>query len=538
MDSRSFRRLAWALPVLVFAFAVAMVPRLAAGPAVAAPAIDPAPFPPGFDYPQTAQTVLGWVRGRSGQSMRKHGWSVFAGLNQKTADGSFVWRTWYTSTQAFPWQYARSGTDPNRPSMMSRRNVHQAEGVGGDPNLSVPGDPVYPLPDRVKGRYSGCVAGTGLIDGPTFQSNGDIMVAGVIYNESAFQWIQNERLYDARVLTSQLSPNRQAPPTVIGEFPHEAIVLKPMWWPVKGTGTTALPIWDSPPPSADGSSGDGLQGARYSGFEVQSLWKRAVAITAGSPGGTATVTYLNGVLDANGKRQLGPITYQDAPVVPLERFYHLTFSGADLAVMDRCDRALLDASAMWNYGRPFAAGDSLALIAMHIMTKEKPGWTFQSVWWHDQALACSTNPSSCNGTSSRPASYGSNRPAQLPGDTTWQNYFMVTTYGEEQVPGNANAWPPGAANQAGKWPVAYNPYIELAATHPIATNCMNCHHRAAWPARPASGSTAGRHSSYLAGGANVPDTQDTFTRTNPIFNGLLELDSMWAVSDRAHNPPR
>ena len=112
---------------------------------------------------------------------------------------------------------------------------------------------------------------------------------------------------------------------------------------------------------------------------------------------------------------------------------------------------------------------------------------------------------------------------------------MVTTYGEEQVPGNPNAWPPGTANQAGKWPVAYNPYIELAATHPIATNCINCHHRAAWPPRSAA---PGRHSSYLAGGANAPDTQDTFTRTHPVFNGLLELDSMWAVSDRAHNPPR
>ncbi|HEY9422333.1 MAG TPA: hypothetical protein VIW92_13025 [Thermoanaerobaculia bacterium] len=537
MGSPTLRRLAWTLPVL--AIVVAVVPRLAAGPStVAAPVIDPAPFPPGFDYPQPVKTVEGWVQNRSGGRMRQHGWNLFAGLNQKTADGQLVWRTWYTSTQAFLYQYAGSGAspEPRRPDA----NVHDAEGVGGDPNLSVPGDPVYPVPQRVKDRYPGCVANDALIDGPTFQSNGDIMVAGVIYNDSAYKWILSKRLYDARVLSASLPAGRHDPAKAIAGFPHDSIVLKPMWWPVKGSGYTALPVWDSPPPSADGSSGDGLEGARYAGFEVQRLWKRAVAVTSDPTPEetTATVSFLHGVLAAGGRRLLGPNTYQAAPVVPLERFYHLTFSAADLAAMNRCDRALLDASAMWNYGRPFAAGDSLALIAMHIMTKEKPGWTFQTVWWHDQALACSTNPNSCNQTQDRPASYGSHRPANLGADTTWQNYFLVTTYGELQVPGNQNAWPPGEENQANKWPVAYNPYIELAATHPIATNCMNCHHRAAWPPRPAGGDSPGRHSSYLADGANAPDTQDVFTRNNAVFDGLLMLDSMWAVSDRAHSPQR
>jgi hypothetical protein len=541
MGSISIRRFAWTLPVLGLAFAAAVVPRLAAGPPVEEAALDPAPFPPGFDYPQSPQTVKGWVDNRMGPRMRQHGWSLFAGLNQETADGQLVWRTWYTSTQAFPWQYARSrGGDSGRPS--THRNVHDAEGGQGNPNLSTPGDPVYPVPLRVKNRYPGCIGTNGLlIDGPTFQSNGDVMVAGVIYNESAFDWIRDNRLYDARVLNRALPPGREDPAAAISEFPHDAIVLKPMWWPVQGTGSTALPVWDSPPPSADGSSSDDPQGARYSGFEVQSLWKRAVAVTPDpSPGQTtATVTYLHGVLAANGKNQLKPRTYEDAPVVPVERFYRLSFSEAELEAMSRCDRALLDASAIWNYNRPFAAGDSLVLIAMHIMTKEKPGWTFQTVWWHDQALACSTSPGSCDQPGdTTPKRFGGHRPANLGADTTWQNYFLVTTYGEEQMPGNPNAWPPGTANQANKWPVAYNPYIELAATHPIATNCINCHHRAAWPARPASSTASGRHSSYLAGGANAPDTQDVFTRNNRVFDGLLMLDSMWAVSDRAHTPPR
>ena len=48
--------------------------------------------------------------------------------------------------------------------------------------------------------------------------------------------------------------------------------------------------------------------------------------------------------------------------------------------------------------------------------------------------------------------------------------MIVTTYGEAQMPGNVNTWPTYLRDEDQKWPVAYNPYIELAATHPIATN--------------------------------------------------------------------
>jgi len=44
--------------------------------------------------------------------------------------------------------------------------------------------------------------------------------------------------------------------------------------------------------------------------------------------------------------------------------------------------------------------------------------------------------------------------------------------------------------------------------------------------------------SYEATGKNAPNALDVFNMENPIFNGLLTLDSMWGVSDRAVGNPK
>jgi hypothetical protein len=91
---------------------------------------------------------------------------------------------------------------------------------------------------------------------------------------------------------------------------------------------------------------------------------------------------------------------------------------------------------------------------------------------------------------------------------------MASTYGVPATPGGT------------QWPIAYNPYIELAADHPIATNCMNCHHRAAWPHKD---------DEYLAAGG--PGALDIFAQNNPIiFDGRLSVDSLWSISDRVPSP--
>jgi len=499
-------------------------------------------FPAGFDYPQSATTLKGWVVPGGGDRMRYHAYCVFAGLNQLT-NATPTWRTWGTSTQAFPFQYnpwqksatEGAGEQAPRPSTLNAKNfANAAVAVGGINNPA----PIYDAGAvpviRDNPRYKPClqrVPNTNyqtLKDGVNFESNGDIMVATVSYNKAALDNILGTSLYNAAYLDSKLPPTASSPSTTIPPMPPNSIVLKVMLWPVNGGGSTwtavtALPIWDWDA-NKPGSSSDN----QYAGYEMQNFWRRAVAISSG-PVTTAEqkrVQFLFGVLDSNGN-PMGPNTYNDAQLVGLDRFYSKKYTDGDLAALSDCDRAILDASAYWTYKRAFQAGDSLALIAMHVITKEQPDWTFQSAWWHPDALACPTATSR----------YCSDRPNTVPGGvTTYKNYMITTTYGTTQNAGNRNYYsPPGTKGPI--WPVAYNPYIELAASHPITTNCMNCHHRAAWPpTTPGTKPDKGRVSTYLQTSPPNPNALEVYQTNNAVFNGLLMVDSMWAISDRGGYP--
>ncbi|UVO55460.1 hypothetical protein [Sphingomonas sp. SUN039] len=493
----SFRP-AWRLPViaalvLVAALGTTLGWRATAQKMAANPAACPAPrgIPTGFDYPQSAATVQGWVASGNVARTRTHGWNLWAALNT-VQNGQPVWQSWCTETQAFASATTLAAANVHGGKPMRAFKLNNGLTTGADP-INFPVSPVYAVPPPVMARYAGskCLIPAtptsiaSLANGPTLQNNGDVMVAGVIYNQPAYNWIRNNKLYQQSTLNGMIPPPNQT--KQMAAMPAGSIALKPMMWPVKGSGFTALPVWD------DLKNDNGV----YSGFEIQSQWPRAVAVTP-TPQATvapASVQYLYGVT-MNGK-PLGPNTYASPRVAGVQQFYNYR---PNLATMAQCDRAILDASAYYAYGRMFQQGDYLVLVAMHVMSKEQPAWTFQSVWWSDRPNA---------------GPYAANRPnlpvTQAPGP--WRNYLMTATYGIPATPGGA------------QWPVAYNPYIELAADHPIATNCMNCHHRAAWPAKS---------DEYQAAGG--PGALDIYAQSNPIFNGLIGVDSLWSISDRAVAP--
>lgn len=541
------------------------------------------------DFPCTAATVEGWVDSRGpdgGHRERMHAWYLFAGLNQPQGD-SFLWHNWPTSTQTFPGQFDESsnqGVDvlslgplpgsklerpvPTTPRSPGGDDVTVDPGVNAE-NLALPGGPKYFLPEPVRSHsdYAGCVmnaddpATANLIDGPRFQNNGDAMLAGVVYSPDASQWILGQNLWDAFVLDAK-TPSNGNETTQATQMPHGSVVLKPMLWPVPYDGYTALPQWGLVDPSHDKIIVEGQECEIYSGFERKALWSDAVAVTTqeGDAEPTVSATYLKS-LNVDGSpcsasdgeqpncdvevqvaqsydNTCTPtysslpdgLTYDDIPVAGLDRFYTIRFSEDQLSTMDPCDRALIDQTAYWVYGRAFDHRDALVLIAMHMMTKEQPDWTFQSAWWFQDADDCGNNDQ-CN-------RYASHRPSDVNGADTWKNYLITTTYGQPQLhdaPGG-NQWPPDLSVDT-TWPVAFNPYIELAATHPIETNCINCHRRAAWPSRvKKSLSYPDRNAAYLVTGEGVPGLLDQFQLDNVVFDGLTNTDNMWAISDRAYYP--
>lgn len=463
----------------------------------------PAAIPSGFGYPQSAATIQQWVSSRNIPAARGHGWGLFAGLMSESG-GKWVWRTWCTETQAFApagaGEAAASGA-PAKPHVDNDRPMRMFKfGNGpntGDEPINFKVAPLYRIPEPVAQKYVGsrCIVPPSstspvptLANGTQFQNNGDVMIAGVIYNQPAYDWIRQKKLYDAATLQGMRpgsDQTAQMPP-----MPAGSISLKPMLWPIKKTGYTALPVWDNLTEDYD----------RYSGFEVQSQWPRAVAVTPqwASEIATVDVSFLDlpGVTMGEKGPRIGPNKYRQARTVGIDKFYSFQ---PDLASLDECDKALLDASAYYAYGRMFEQGDSLALVAMHIITKEQPDWTFQSVWWSD-----------------RPGlgEYAADRPTIPGAKGPWQHYLMTSTYGWTQP------------NNSKLWPVAYNPYIELAADHPIKTNCGNCHLRAAWP---------NDGTGYKAPGG--PGALDVFSYNGqPIFNGLIGVDRLWSISDRVPTP--
>ena len=523
----------------------AATPQDAPACAKGVPSLD-SQFPPGFDYPQTKETIALWRANRSGHTMRPHAYCLFAGLNLPVM-GVPAWRRWETATQAFPYQYNEwidrdadgnplQQSEASHPATINQSRAEAHGRVGGirndgpiyviNPLLAA--DPRYRQCRKEKKDKNGKLLGYVLRDGQMFQSNGDIMIAVVSYNPAAMKNIRGKDLADAATLDQWLPKGDKDPPNAIKDFPSDSIVLKVMYWPVANgqNAVTALPVWDW-----DNNKPGSVSDGKYAGYEMQQFWTRAVAISSGPTSAkTADVTFLNGVLDSNGN-PLPSNTYRNAPVVGLDRFYKKTFSQIEFDLLAPCDQALLHASAYWTYNRAFMGGDSLVMIAMHIMTKEQPDWTFQSAWWHLEAKNCP------NDNAHR---FCGDQPGSTPSvDESWRNYMMVTTYGMLQYPpkggGSGNGYIPTDTKDPKKtWPVAYNPYIELAATHPITTNCMNCHHRAAWPPDvPEQKKDRGRFSAYLQTTSPNPNVLESFTNSDGPFQGLLMLDSMWAVSDRA-----
>jgi hypothetical protein len=77
------------------------------------------------------------------------------------------------------------------------------------------------------------------------------------------------------------------------------------------------------------------------------------------------------------------------------KFYHKQISLAEYQSFSTYDRVLIDASFYWVHRRLFEPGDYLVAIASHIITKEIPQWTLQTIWWHDR-------PNETDATSSWP----------------------------------------------------------------------------------------------------------------------------------------
>ena len=327
-------------------------------------------FPEGYGFPTDRDTLDHWVQTQDTAAIRTHAWSLWAGLNEATGNGSFIWQTWYNLNSLF------RGLNGSSPPPRG----------GPPPDTAFYGlAPDYPDHWECGGNFGGDFINT--VDA--------LLIFSIYYNQAARNWIMDKDLNSSSTLIAMKNEGRRDIP----QAPEKAFIIKPIWYPVKaGKNTfTALPVWDGP--------GD-RDPLLYNGFET---WERAVAITDDpNPPKSVSVEYLYQLIN----RDSFHYAFPEATTVSVDQFYSLKLDKQTLAGFSDGDSCVVNTSFNYVHNEGFEEGDYLVLIAMHILTKELEDWTMQTVWWHDKP---------------NEGPYASNKPDDIPGGT-WENYLLTQAY--------------------------------------------------------------------------------------------------------------
>lgn len=451
------------------------------------------PVPPNYGYMQDTVLLAAAVAGGDVATVRNHGWNMFAALLQPAAKYPKwpIWFTWPTTYDVFLPSFT-----PDSLTMTSSLLEKNKKNTLISSSLTSTGDtlpvftnaPYYPLPEYVINNFGKVVnaSSNSIAYGSHFLNNGDIMIATESFSIEAYNWI-----YATQTNKKSTLQNLYNNPVTRQQglnLPQRYIVTKHMYWPVKQNQPSFVPIWN-PNQFPNPMTYTGYAGYEtWNDFAVINMSKSQVVIDS--------LPFLVGVYSDKSKQKSLTKYVKTSGVqtmYDLSKFYHHQVTEDEWNnVFSEADRAIITASTFWAYGKPFQPGDYLVMVAMHINTKEIPTWALQSIWW-------TNNPT---------GPYSAQRPLT---NTPLDNYNMVDGYGiPDKITGNL--------------PIGMNPYIELVS-HPIATNCNNCHIRAGFP----EGSTAGT-ASY-----QNPDCKYLLQKMDPATTSCLKsyllTDFQWVIPD-------
>jgi hypothetical protein len=391
------------------------------------------PIPPGFDFPADEARLLQARDANDVSAMRTHAWLVFAGMTAPTASGEPVWETWHSAEETFRPDVVPPPLTSGRPLRTFRapRQLEPPEGVAPPP------------------------------------APGQSLASFTLFNEDLKAWVHTKQLHKRatlKAINDGFGPGTPVANRKVPDFPNKAIAVKTVWWIVRQSGFTPMPIWD--PPANPGTGGLPV-----------TQWRRCVAVDAVRPtipaGETANVR-------CNGRALPG------ARVVPLSAFYSFRLTQAQITAMRQSDARVpnLDVAT---------PGDSIALVGFHFTTREIPDWVWATLWWHD---APDQGP------------FAADRPAEVKG--AWRNYLMAESYSMD-TPKEAD----GSAR------IAYNPWLEAGFGNGIRSNCMTCHRRAVFSGQPSD-------FAFLPVTRGAPSPTDprftTATTTDFLWSVLMEVN--------------
>jgi hypothetical protein len=393
-------------------------------------------------YPADLATLVAAVDAGDQRAVREHAWNLWAAITAPSGERFNgkdlpIWETWYSSADIYG----------DTPFACDAADVLDTGGEPSGRDFESPRQHFHP----------------GSVGAPPPTRESEDVTSINRFTLEVVEHVCERRYNDAQVLDDLNGSFGAATPIAartIEDFPRRAIALKPVFEIVKASGVTVLPYWAGTEPAATSNPAE----------PTPETWRQCVAVVP--PGVTAPSTpYVTPCND---------VASYPAEVIPIDDFYF--FRLTDTEVAEVSDDADLGS------GTP-ASGDYAVLVAMHVTTKEIPGWTWQTFWWSPFPDA---SPN------------GADRTRHVEGE--WRNYEMCTAYSMTGPPETASAPPV----------ICFNPYLETGLTGLVGTdsNCKTCHRLAAWP----NFSTA-----YQANGlvlANDP----------ALFSDNLKLDFLWSVT--------
>lgn len=415
-----------------------------------------APAASGFGYPRSEPDLANDLQNLDQPAMRRHAWSIWSALTAPTASGVPVMLSWYQNAEVFG-----DGTIPN---------------------------PRVFLPQFLSGPKDTLGLGN-----PPIQFN--------TYNQSYRDHVRSHQYQWRSTLRDLVG---QADNVV--DFPAEAVAVKTVWWPVRHDGLTAFPVWDEQPtrPIHWGTGVGLLVDQGYFGplrsdqqSELKSherdgnewgTFQRVVAIDPSSdlPDDKVVPLEFFDPADLSYQRSAS----RPARVVPLNQFFYLQANDAN--TVDKINQGLMGQLTRRFWGRAFTEEDYLALVAVHLTTREAPDWVWTTFWWHDQPFE---------------APYGHDRP---PMASPFDHYPMEVAQSAD-VPLAADAGPH----------IAYNPYLEAGFALGTQSNCLACHQKASWTPE---------------GGQEVyPVRRGSLPPGDPFFKGILQTHLLWSLVFRPRN---
>ena len=304
------------------------------------------------------------------------------------------------------------------------------------------------------------------------------------YSVEFLDWVDKNKFYDERTfikINQQMDKdNTPVADRIIDAIPPDsATMLKPTFWVVPRDKPVMMPYWKGP--HLD------INGTLTPDHPVVSTWTRFVLY---DPTGKAdpNKAYPVKILGPNGfvNRMVKPDKIVDAddfyavPLTEADVDYIksgniFTIGGVDVNDLKPCDLALL--------------------VGMHVTTAEFNNWTWQTFWWS-------------------PFPEDTNQPTVK---APFTHFNVATAYYFD----DSNKQPQ----------IAFNPYLEPPIEGPIFmnpqdhgshSNCMTCHHAAAYPTTNRSSNPA----NMLLGNYQATGT---ITGGEQWFKGRVKTRFMWGM---------